>query len=93
MTNPTAPSDLYLQLQDQLGEIRDLVRKVVDTTAEYRLHEPETLEVDTLGDPTTGPEALAAVLRGLKLVDQALDATDTAYRNVLADAGRLYVKE
>lgn len=93
MTNPTAPSDLYLQLQNQLGEIHDLKRKLANTTAEYRLHDPNTLEADTLGDPTTGPEAHAAVLHGLKLIDTALNTTDAAYRNVLDDAGRLYIKE
>ncbi|NMM91868.1 hypothetical protein B2J88_47630, partial [Rhodococcus sp. SRB_17] len=77
MTEPTAPSDLYLHLHGQLGIINDLLHQVAATTAEYKQYDPETLEADELGDPTTGPEALAAIFRGLNLVDTALKATDT----------------
>lgn len=57
------------------------------------LYDPETLEADTLGDATTGPETCEAVLRELDLVDTALKATDAAYRRVLDEASRLYLKD
>ncbi|MDV6278582.1 hypothetical protein R3Q06_34885 [Rhodococcus erythropolis] len=93
MTEPIAPSDLYLHLHGQLGIINDVLRRVAATAAEYKQYDPETFEADTLGNATTGPETYEALLRELGLVDTALKATDTAYRCVLGNAARLYLKE
>ncbi|MDV8070799.1 hypothetical protein R4P64_30190 [Rhodococcus sp. IEGM 1366] len=93
MSDPTAPSDLYLRLHDQLGMVNDLLQQVTATAAEYKQYDPETLEADSLGNATTGPEIYEAILRELNHVDAALKATDTAHRRVLDDAARLYFKD
>ncbi|KZF14541.1 hypothetical protein [Rhodococcus sp. EPR-134] len=93
MPDRIAPSDLYLQLHGQLGVINGLLHRVAASAADYKLYDPETLEADTLGDATTGPETYEAVLRELDLVDTALKATDAAYRRVLDEASRLYLKD
>lgn len=93
MPDRIAPSDLYLRLHGQLGVINDLLHRVAASVADYKLYDPETLEADTLGDATTGPETCEAVLRELDLVDTAFKATDAAYRRVLDEASRLYLKD
>jgi hypothetical protein len=93
MANQIAPSALYMQLQYQLDEVHELVRKIADVAAEYRSYEPESLTADELGPPVSGPEVQGAVLRGLELVEHAFGMVDSAYRGALSDASRLCLKD
>lgn len=93
MSDPTAPSDLYLHLHGQLGIVNDLLQQITATAAEYKQYDPETLEADSLGNATPGPEIYEAVLHELNHVDAELKATGAAYRRVLDKAARLYFKD
>ena len=93
MTEMIAPSDLYLKLQSALDDLRDVQRTVQQLTREYQSYDPRTLGVDTLGEPTTGPDATEALLRALANLKGSFTASEAFFDQALAYGSRLQVKD
>ncbi|REK78044.1 hypothetical protein DVG80_32565 [Rhodococcus erythropolis] len=93
MTETITPSDLYLKLRSARAALHDAQEEVQRLTGEYRSYDPVALGVDTAGDPITGPEALEATLRALRLLDGSFTASEEFFDEALTYGSRLLIKD
>lgn len=93
MTETIAPKDLYLKLQSAVGDLRDVQGTVQRLTREYQSYDPNTLGVDTLGEPITGPDAIEALLRALANLHGSFRGPEEFFNEALQYGSRLFIKE
>ncbi|MFQ6226662.1 hypothetical protein [Nocardia sp. NPDC002869] len=89
------PADLYTELgelEDQIGELQRQLRAIGNRYG-HLANDPDALDVDTLGNPTTPDQEVIAVLDALNDTDHELNDTGIYLDRARRHASRLKLTE